>query len=322
MKSNTLIFLFIQLLFIFTCSPQKEETKVKSVDTFTSEPYIIVLGVAQDAGYPQAACKKECCQKVWSGQQEKKLVSCLAVVDPISNQTWLLDATPDFKEQLHRLEQLNAKNPFNLAGIFLTHAHIGHYTGLMHLGHEVMGAKNIPVYSMPRMQDFLTNNGPWSQLVSFKNIKLVALEKETPIQITEQISITPIQVPHRDEFSETVGFSIKGPNKTALFIPDIDKWHLWDKDILKEIQATDFAFLDGTFFENGEIPGRDMSQIPHPFISESMDVFSTLTDQNKAKVHFIHFNHTNPVLQDNSKAQQTVQQKGFNIAKEMQIIPL
>ena len=42
----------------------------------------------------------------------------------------------------------------NLSGVFLTHAHIGHYTGLMNFGNEAMGTKELPVFCMPKMKSF------------------------------------------------------------------------------------------------------------------------------------------------------------------------
>jgi len=279
----------------------------------------VVLGVAQDAGYPQANCQKGCCKEVWTDASKRRMVSCLALVEPQKRQAWIFDATPDFKDQLKRLENLGVEK---IAGIFLTHAHVGHYTGLIHLGREIMGTKNIPVFAMPKMKAFLTDNGPWSQLVTLNNIQLKALQKDVTVSLGNVLSVTPYQVPHRDEYSETVGFKIEGANKSAIFIPDIDKWQKWDKDILQVIQANDIALLDGSFYKNGEIPGRDMSLIPHPFVEESMQLFQHLNESEKNKVHFIHFNHTNPVLQEGSSAQKEVLRKGFYIAQEMQFFEL
>ena len=107
--------------------------------------------------------------------------------------------------------------------------------------------------------------------------------------------------------------------KSLIFIPDIDKWEKWDEDIIQVINSNDYSFLDATFYQNGEIP-RDMSEIPHPFVEESMDLFSKLSYEDKQKVHFIHFNHTNPLLIEGSDAQKEVLRKGFKIAKEAQII--
>lgn len=282
-------------------------------------PYLVVLGVAQDAGHPQAGCEKDCCLPVWERQAEGHLVSCLGLVDPANGRAWMLDATPDFREQLRVLQ---ADHDSRLAGIFLTHAHIGHYTGLMHLGHEAMGASAVPVYAMPRMTAFLRSNGPWSQLVDYENIALRPLRNDSILRLSPEIGITPIKVPHRDEFSETVGYRIEGPAQSALFIPDIDKWERWERDISREIARVDYALLDGTFFANGEIPGRDMSQIPHPFIEESLDRFSALPPAERPKIHFIHFNHTNPVLQAGGNARSTIRSAGMRVARQGMILEL
>jgi len=209
-----------------------------------------------------------------------------------------------------------------LGGVFLTHAHIGHYTGLMHFGHEANGSSNVPVYAMPRMVEFLSTNGPWDQLVRYQNIRLISLSDGTPVAFEKTLRVTPLQVPHRDEYSETVGYSIEGPNKTAVFIPDIDKWARWDKGIRDIVRASDYALVDATFFADGELPGRDMSKILHPFVSESMALFEDLTEEEKSRVIFIHMNHTNPLLIDGSPAQVEVERRGFRFAHEGMLLEL
>lgn len=284
-------------------------------------PYMVVLGIAQDGGYPQSGCQKTCCQRAWYHPSDKRLVSCLALVDPVSNGRWLFDATPDFKDQLHRLTQMLPQQPKEtLSGIFLTHGHIGHYTGLMNLGREVMGTSGVPVYTMPRMSTFLKENGPWSQLVSLHNIVLTPLHADSAIQLNSRLSVTPILVPHRDEFTETVGYKITCSGKTIIFIPDIDNWEKWSTDITALIQKSDQVFIDGTFYENGELPGTDMSKIPHPFITESMKLFAPLSPKDRARIHFIHFNHSNPLLLAGSKEREQVLNAGFKIAEEMQVV--
>ena len=279
----------------------------------SKNPFIVVLGVTQDAGYPQIGCDKECCKKYWDKKIAKQKISCLALFDPSTNQKWIFDATPDLTEQLHEADELQKGN---LSGIFLTHAHIGHYTGLMYLGREALNAKEIPVYVMPRMHDYLKNNGPWSQLVHLNNIKLQKLKADSSIKLTDKISVTPILVPHRDEFSETIGYSIRTGNKTVLFIPDIDKWQKWDRDIKQMIKQHDYLFLDGTFYKDGELPGRNMSEVPHPFVEKSVGLFNDLSSTEKQKIWFIHFNHTNPLIDKSSNEYKEVKSKGFNVAVE------
>jgi len=280
-------------------------------------PYVVVMGITQDGGYPQAGCRKECCRQHLNVAQKRRHVVCLAIVDPASHQRWLVECTPHFREQLHRLDQIApSTNRIGLDGIFLTHAHIGHYAGLIHLGREVMGADRVPVYSMPRMKHFLETNGPWSQLVTAKNIAIRELEDDRVVKLNERLSIKPLLVPHRDEYSETVGFRIQGPTRSALFLPDIDKWDRWDTKIEDVIRDVDVAWLDGTFFADGELPGRDMSKIPHPFIAESIRRFSDLPAVERNKVRFIHFNHTNPVLDPRNPATKRIHDAGHHPAAE------
>ena len=297
--------LLIFTLFFYCCNGEMKSEFM--------EPYLVVLGTAQDAGFPQANCNKKCCEDAWNIPEKRKFVSCIAIVDPKSKQQWIFDATPDIKFQLNLLEKVSKINPIN--GIFLTHAHIGHYTGLMQLGREVMGTHNLPVFAMKRMENFIKNNAPWDQLEKIKNININRLKKDSAVNINTRIKVTPFLVPHRDEYSETVGYKIETLRKSVLFIPDIDKWHLWEKDIAKIITEIDYAFIDGTFYKDGELE-RDMSNIPHPFVVESMEVLKNLSNKDKSKVYFIHLNHTNPLLQENSFERKTVISKGFNYAKQ------
>ncbi len=277
---------------------------------------LVVLGIAQDAGYPQLNCYKPHCMPAWKNPSLKKLATSLGLIDRQYKKKYLFEATPDIRQQMYQLHTLAPDTNYALDGIFLTHAHMGHYTGLMHFGREAAGTNNIHVYAMPKMKYFLENNGPWSQLVKLKNIVIKQLTNQKQLELTNNISIKPMLVPHRDEFSETVGYKIFGPNKSVLFIPDINKWSKWNLDIVEEIKKVDYALLDATFYENGEIPNRDMSEIPHPFVAESMQLFKNLSKQNKQKIFFIHFNHSNPLLQKGSNAQKNILSNGYNFAKE------
>jgi pyrroloquinoline quinone biosynthesis protein B len=306
--------LFLILLLCISC--QKNTTSSsKAENTITSKQYITVLGTAQDAGYPQINCKKSCCKTYHEGKVEKKLISCLGLIDLESKKKWIFDATPDIALQVQNLSENHLETTNVLDGIFLTHAHIGHYTGLMFLGREAMGAKKVPVYTMPKMKSYLEENGPWSQLVSLENIDLKKLQHNTAVDLTNGLKVTPFLVPHRDEFSETVGYKIEGKHKSALFIPDINKWQLWEKNIVEEVKKVDYAFLDATFFKDGEIP-RPMSEVPHPFIEETATLFESAAKATKNKVIFIHFNHSNPALQDAHPLKDSLQKLGFQFAKE------
>lgn len=301
------------LLISFEASSQKIGVEEIQIDKGVS---LIVLGTVQDAGSPHIACEKECCIALFvSGDNSRKVVS-LGIVDFDYERTYLFEATPDITNQLRDLRQSNNFQTTDIPnGIFLTHAHIGHYTGLMYFGKEATNSKEVPVYAMPKMRLFLEKNGPWGQLVNDKNITINSLENEKETMLTPNLKVIPFTVPHRDEYSETVGFKIIGQNKSALFIPDIDKWGKWKTDIFSEIKKVDYAFLDATFYNGEEIDNRDISEIPHPFVIESMNLFKNLPLTEKKKIHFIHFNHTNPLLNPESQKAKTVEKNGFQIAR-------
>ena len=298
----------------------------KSVaDNKTCPVSLLVLGVAQDAGKPQIANPDD---PAWADPSLRRLATSLALIDRRGERTkrWLFEATPDIKEQLQRLDEAApVDRPIGLDGVFITHAHIGHYLGLLMLGHEAAGAQNVFVYVMPRMAAFLSANGPWSQLIFYHNIILAIMAPGEPETLAEDLSVTAFLVPHRQEFSEVAGFLIKGPEQTALFIPDIDSWEEWDDAgvrIEDQIAAVDIAFLDATFYADGEIPGRDMSAFPHPFVTHSMARFADLPPAEKAKVRFIHMNHTNPLHGPDAPERKQVLQAGFNIAAESDVLCL
>lgn len=280
-----------------------------------TDPYLYILGIAQDAGYPQTGCYEKHCISGWKNPELRHGAVSLGLVDPQGQKKYMFEATPGFPAQFYELEKEAPSDRYEFSGIFLTHAHIGHYTGLMYFGHEVMGASDIPVYVMPEMAVYLEENGPWSQLVSYKNIVLRPLQ-HNKTQSLGSIRVTPFLVPHRDEYSETVGYRIDGPNKSAVFIPDINKWSQWKTDLSELVKTVDYALIDATFYDEGELPGRDMSNVPHPFVVESMELLKDLSAEERSKVWFIHMNHTNPLLDAESDESKKVRSEGFNIAVE------
>ena len=284
----------------------------------TQQPYLVVLGTAQDGGYPHPGCRGECCRQFYDGKEDRHLASCLGLIDPRSGRRWIFDCTPDFPAQLHFLDNIFPAQGDVLGGIFLTHAHIGHYAGLMYLGREAMGAHQVPVYGTSDMTAFLRDNAPWSQLVTLDNIVLREVEPGAQMKLSERITVAAMDVPHRAEYTRAVGFQIRTTDRSVIYIPDIDKWHKWDKDIAQVVRQNDLLFIDGTFYRDGEIRGRHISEIPHPFIEESIAALGHLPAQEKAKVHFIHLNHTNPALLHGSDAQKEVAAMGFNVAIEGQ----
>ncbi len=287
------------------------------VEDRAQSPYVVLLGVAQDAGVPQIGCDSPFCRRAWKDPKMRRMVSSIALVNPKTKDRWIFDATPDLPEQLQLLKEITGDRSNSISGIFLTHAHIGHYTGLMYFGRESMNSKEVRVYAMPRMKEMLETSAPWSQLVSIKNIALQRLKDKEPVKLGPNIFVQPFLVPHRDEFSETVGFRIKINSKSLIFIPDIDKWQKYSGSLDDLVRSNDYVLIDGTFFADGEI-ARPISEVPHPFVVETLDLLKKLPAREKAKVFFIHFNHTNPLVQGDRRIIKALRAKGFGISFEGQ----
>jgi pyrroloquinoline quinone biosynthesis protein B len=307
-KKRLIITLSIFLAIFLSC-----QTPNKKTESSSKEVSIKILGTIQDGGMPHLGCSKKCCINYYSKGFPKKRVVSLGISNTKYNKHYLIEASPDINYQLKDL--LEDNNPSkSLDGIFLTHAHMGHYSGLLNLGRESFNSRSVPLFVMPKMHEFISSNGPWDQLVKLKNVELKNIYNQKEEALEENLSIIPLLVPHRDEYSETVGYKIIGPNKTALFIPDIDKWEKWQTSILDLIKEVDYAFLDGTFYDSEEINHRDISEIPHPFIVESLELFKDLNISDKKKIYFIHLNHTNPALDKSSAPFKNIISKGFNVA--------
>ena len=208
------------------------------------------------------------------------------------------------------------------SGIFLTHAHIGHYAGLLNLGLEVLNLSNIPVYVFPRMKSFLNNNLMFKQLIDNQNIILKNMYDDIDIKLTDNISISSFLVPHRNELSETVGYKIKSNKQSLIYIPDIDSWDEWETDLNDLIKNNDILILDGTFYSKNEIKNRDIEKIPHPSIKDSMLIMQHNTSKEKNKIYFTHLNHTNRVLDEKSEEYNNLITSGYNILKDKQIFNL
>lgn len=271
-----------------------------------------VLGRAQDGGLPHVGCDLACCVDARrSGRRETP--ACLGVHDPHTGKLLLIEATPAVEEQVSRLQQLAGGPPRGRApvdGVLVTHAHIGHYLGLAHFGREVCATQGLPVWVSPRMAGFLRGHGPWKQLVALDQIDVREVLPGGTFAPWPGLTVEAIAVPHRDEFSDTMAFKLRGPNACVLFVPDVDAWGKHEGLLERLLDGVDVAYVDGTFYDGRELPERARPEIPHPPMVDTMQRLRAWSTQHPGRIRFIHLNHTNPALHDPSLVE-----AGFRIAE-------
>jgi len=290
-------------------------------------PRLVVLGTVQDGGLPHAACACSRCDRARREPGARRLVASLALYDPDGETVVLVDATPDVREQLDRVAALRGRKTPGVDrapvdGVLLTHAHVGHYLGLAYFGFEAIHTRGLAVHCTPAMAEFLRSNAPWSQLVRLENILLREIVPGEVQRITASVSVTAIDVPHRNEFADTVALLFRGPRSTVLYVPDTDSWPAWDPPLLDILQDVDVAILDGTFFSVDELPGRDIASIGHPLITETMDLLQERVRAGTLRVHFTHLNHSNPALDEAGPARRALESRGFHVLGESTSVPL
>jgi len=277
---------------------------------------VVVLGIAQDGGLPHVGCNKACCVRArkegWA-----LMPACIAIHDRQDHKLLLVEATPGIGAQLGLLHRLTGENRGRrpVDAVMITHAHIGHYTGLMHFGKEVAATEALPVHVSPRMAGFLRSNGPWGQLVQDQRIDIQEFtpgERFTPLP---GIEVQAVPVPHRDEYSDTMAFRIFGPKRSVLFVPDVDSWDKQPGLLDSLLEDIDVAYIDGTFYDTKELPERIRSLIAHPPIVDSMKLLEARAKEKPGSIRFIHVNHTNPVITDN-KIRKEIWAQGFRVARQ------
>lgn len=282
----------------------------------------VVLGIMQDAGLPHVGCRCPRCTAAFLDPTLSEYVTSLALVDTVSqpNRVWLIDASPDIRYQFDMLGTILGSHPTQSGrlrqpdGIFITHGHMGHTAGLPQLGPEGMNVKNLPLFASERLIEVFRTSRLWKPLLD--NLVFSVLRPKDPIKLGPNLSLIPVSVPHRDEVGTgTFGFICKGPERSLLYLPDIDSWTVWPeaKDVLTGV---DLALVDATFFSPDELGGR--APVAHPLITETIELAAQFPNQ------FIltHLNHTNPALDPNSPARAIVESAGLMLAYTGQILPL
>ncbi len=286
-------------------------------------PALHILGTAQDGGVPQLGCACPTCARAAADPRARRRVASvgLTLPDPDGTERRLvIDVTPDARSQLPALAVAGSGDDLRPArslvdGVYLTHAHVGHYLGLAFLGFEVLNVSELPVHGTARMCAFLERHAPWSELVRRRHIVPTTQATDEPTLLNPDVRLTSFLVPHRAELTDTVGYLVQGPRRSVAYVPDTDPWNRWTDAARRRLSGADVVIVDATFHSAAELPDRDLSTIGHPLVTDTLDALGPLVDAGR-RVVLTHLNHSNPLLDPESAAHRLVRERGFEIARE------
>ena len=267
---------------------------------------LLILGSGQDGGSPQVGSPP-------TAGPARSAASAALITD--DGTVLLFDASPDLRLQYQQLSDHCGEAP-DLDGVFITHCHMGHYAGLLHFGKEAAYSDGLPLFAPASVLSFLDENEPWSSL--FTNGNLVPITMDDATATVGDVAVSAISVPHRADYTGTVGYSIAVEGDPwAFYLPDIDGWDEWPAahDV---IAAHGVSIIDATFSSPEELPGRDIAAIRHPLVPDTIDRFADL-----ARSHTIvltHINHSNPLGIDGAGITTSAKEAGFIIAYDGLVI--
>jgi pyrroloquinoline quinone biosynthesis protein B len=281
---------------------------------------VTILGIAQDAGIPQAGCSCERCLNAHENPELKRYPVSIGI-QGVDGSKHLIEVTKNLSEQLRTWSKNKIEgNIFIPDSVTITHLHLGHIEGIGQFGKPVMGIKNLPIYLSQKNNDSIQERNDIKLMIKEENIKLISENNFRPMNDCG-FTLELIPIPHRSELGDTSAILIKGPKKNLLFLPDQDSWsETLDSFSVKSIRAlltslrVDIALVDGTFWNLNELPGRDLSKIPHPTIEESIRRLG-IKKINDPDIFFIHLNHSNPVNDHDSEERNLVESYGWSICE-------
>lgn len=257
-----------------------------------------VLGNAQDGGVPHLGCSCQNCEAVRNGNKEPLYVNSLLLKEDGSDNSvrYLIGATPDIRFQI--------VGKF-IDGVFVSDSQMADMLGLLHFGKPVRDAKGVPVYSTPEVLEYLEENDPYKLLVDRENIEAHPVEPGEEVDV-QGGKVTPVEVNHYGE-NRTLAFMIEGEGKKLFYMSQTDEWR---EDNLEKVKEADIAIIDGCFWTPDEIDRYE--EVLHPPIKQSLDRLEDVDTE----IYFTHFNHTNPVIREDSDERQELEERGFGVVEK------
>ena len=274
---------------------------------------VTVLGIAQDGGHPQPGCLRACCANITEPHYPVSLG-----IRSSEGTNLLIEATRHLGDQFTLWGQTKVDH------LLLTHAHFGHVDGLGLFGRETLAAQGIELHVSDDMYHLVDQTPQWNLMVQQGVFDIRTFTAGDVVFNQGNLSVEAVRIPHRDELSDMHAFIIRGPNKSLLFLPDHDTWDetltVHNSTSIREWLSkmnVDIALIDGTFWSEDELGGRNQAHVPHPPVLQTLKMLGEKIDGDP-EILFTHLNHTNPLYNQQSREWSEVEKLGWSVAYQGQ----
>ena len=289
---------------------------------------VTILGTAQDGGIPQAGCSCERCNEAHKDLKLRKYPVSLGIIGTDGSKH-IIEVTKNLSEQL-MIWSTNGNELFIPETVSITHLHLGHVEGIGQFGKPVMASKEVDVFLSHKNKNIFDERSDIKLMIEENNIRTHAKNFNQLFEPMQGcgFSLQFISIPHRSELGDTAAIIIKGNKRNILFMPDQDSWketlEYYSKENIREfLKMFDIneALIDGTFWSMEELPGRNISEIPHPTIQDSLKLLGKRME-NDPRISFLHLNHSNPVNDIGSKQRKIVEENGWRVSEIGDVLKL
>ena len=210
---------------------------------------------------------------------------------------WLVNASPDLRQQLETLERGNgAVRSAPVAGVLLTDAEIDHTAGLLLLRES---GSPIRIYGDPEIERVLAPT-LLRMLDRFCGVDWHALVEARAI---DGLAVEP--------FGD--GLTFRDGSRMVTYAPALARL---DDAVLARFAASDLVLVDGTFWFGDDlarlgISTRTAADMGHVPLTDSLPALASL---KRPRVVLVHINNTNPILLEDSPERAQVERAGLEVA--------
>jgi pyrroloquinoline quinone biosynthesis protein B len=293
--------------------------------------HVLLMGTAAGGGFPQWNCWCASCRiartdphAAWPRTQSSTAIS------PDGRRWFLLNASPDVREQLGRLPSNGAPSGVRhvpIEGVVLTDAELDHSLGVVLLRE----ARRLPLYTTSAILAVLERDSrilPVSR--AFAEVPHTALRLDEQVDLLDRdgapsgLTVEAFAVPAGppkfatgEEAGHTVGLMVREPatGRACAYVPGCGDL---DIALLERLSEADILLFDGTFWSDDEMArygisdrtAREMDHLPISGPGGSLEHLAALPCRHRV---YTHINNTNPILLEQSPERAAVVRAGLAV---------